>query len=161
MPPPKPGKTVLITGGTEGLGKAAALLLAGRGYRVAAAGRSERKRAELEALGKSKGLVLETVEMDVTSDASVERAVAGLGPIDVLVNNAGVGFLAVVEEIRMEDFRRQFETNLFGVLRVTQAVLPGMRERGRGRILMMSSVAGLVTPRPTEPTAQANTPSRG
>jgi NAD(P)-dependent dehydrogenase (short-subunit alcohol dehydrogenase family) len=146
MASPKPAKTVLITGGTEGLGKAAALLLAERGYRVAAAGRSERKRAELEALGKRRGLVLETIEMDVTSDASVERAVRGLGAIDVLVNNAGVGFMAVAEEIRMEDFKQQFETNLFGVLRVTQAVLPGMRERGSGRIVMMSSVAGLVTP---------------
>src|SRR5262245_44849374 len=139
-------KTVLITGGTEGLGRAAALLLAGRGYRVVAAGRSTRKRAELQALAGSRGLAQETVEMDVTSDASVAQAVAGLGAVDVLVNNAGVGFLAVVEEIRMEDFKRQFETNLFGVLRVTQAVLPGMRERRSGRILMMSSVAGLVTP---------------
>jgi len=141
-----PAKTVLITGGTEGLGRAAALLLAARGYRVVAAGRSGRKRADLEELAKGRGLVLETVEMDVTSDASVERAVAGLGAVDVLVNNAGVGYMAVVEEIRMEDLKRQFETNLFGVLRVTQAVLPGMRERRSGRIVMMSSVAGLVTP---------------
>jgi NAD(P)-dependent dehydrogenase (short-subunit alcohol dehydrogenase family) len=143
-------KTVLITGGTDGLGKAAAILLAERGYRVAAAGRSVTKRMELEAFAKSQNLTLRAIEMDVLSDDSVAAAVknvlADYGPIDVLINNAGVGYLAVVEEIRMEDFKQQFETNLYGVLRVTQAVLPGMRERQNGRILMISSVAGLVTP---------------
>jgi len=143
-------KTVLITGGTDGLGKAAAILLAERGYRVVAAGRSEAKRTELDAYAKSKHLTLETVAMDVCSDESVAAAVNSVlgdfGAIDVLINNAGVGYLAVVEEIRMGDFKQQFETNLYGVLRVTQAVLPGMRERREGAILMISSVAGLVTP---------------
>jgi short-subunit dehydrogenase len=64
----------------------------------------------------------------------------------VLINNAGVGYMAVIEELRLDDMRRQFETNLFGVLRVTQEVLPHMRARRSGRILMMSSVAGIVTP---------------
>ena len=141
---------VLITGGTDGLGKAAAILLAEQGYRVVAAGRSGSKRAELEAFAKTKNLPLETMELDVCRDDSVRRAVqkvlAAHGQIDVLINNAGVGYMAVVEELRMEDFRQQFETNLFGVLRVTQAVLPGMRERRSGRIVMLSSVAGLVTP---------------
>ena len=143
-------KTVLITGGTDGLGKAAAILLAERGYRVAAAGRSEAKRAELQALARTKNLPLRTVEMDVCSDesvaAAVENVLADYGAIDVLINNAGVGYMAVVEEIRMGDFKQQFETNLFGVLRVTQAVLPGMRQRRNGCILMISSVAGLVSP---------------
>jgi NAD(P)-dependent dehydrogenase (short-subunit alcohol dehydrogenase family) len=143
-------KVVLITGGTEGLGKAAAVLLAERGYRVFAAGRSERKRQELDAFAAGKKLSIETVEMDVCNDASVTSAVQGVlqkaGAIDVLVNNAGIGYMAAVEELRLEDLRRQFETNLFGVLRVTQAVLPHMRDRKRGRILMMSSVAGLIAP---------------
>jgi NAD(P)-dependent dehydrogenase (short-subunit alcohol dehydrogenase family) len=67
----------------------------------------------------------------------------------VLINNAGVGYMATVEDLRMVDWWRQFETNFFGVIRVTQAVLPHMRQRRRGRILMMSSVSGLVTP-PTQ-----------
>jgi NAD(P)-dependent dehydrogenase (short-subunit alcohol dehydrogenase family) len=143
-------KVVLITGGTDGLGKAAAILLAERGYRVIAAGRSAGKRAELDSLAKLRNLSLSTIGLDVCDDASVWNAVqdtlAAHRRIDVLINNAGVGYMAVVEELKMEDFKQQFETNLFGVLRVTQAVLPHMRERRSGRILMLSSVAGLVTP---------------
>jgi len=143
-------KVVLITGGTDGLGKATAVYLAERGYRVIAAGRSASKRAELEALAKTKSLPLSTLELDVCSDSSVHSAaqnvMASHGAIDVLVNNAGVGYMAVVEELKMEDFKQQFETNLFGVLRVTQAILPGMRQRRSGRIVMLSSVAGLVSP---------------
>ena len=146
-------QTVLITGATDGLGKAAALLFAERGYRVFAAGRSPEKRAQLEALAKEKKLQLETLEMNVCDDGSVQRAVASVyqkaGAIDVLVNNAGLVHAGAVEDLRMEDWRRQFETIFFGVIRVTQAVLPQMRERRKGRILMMSSVSGFVTP-PTQ-----------
>ncbi len=141
--------TVFITGATDGLGKAAALLLAEKGYRVFAAGRSVEKRAQLDALAREKNLPLETLELDVCDDASVQRAVTAVlakaGAIDVLFNNAGVNYSAAVEDLRLEDWRRQFETNFFGVLRVTQAVVPHMRERKRGRIVMMSSVSGFVT----------------
>ena len=143
-------KTVLITGATDGLGKAAALLLAERGYRVFAAGRSAEKRAQLDALAHERKLPLETLEMDVCDDDSVRDGVAETirkaSGLDVLINNAGIIYVATVEDARMEDWRRQFETNFFGVVRVTQAVLPHMRGRRRGRILMMSSVSGLVTP---------------
>jgi NAD(P)-dependent dehydrogenase (short-subunit alcohol dehydrogenase family) len=146
-------QTVLITGATDGLGKAAALLLAERGYRVFAAGRSAQKRAQLDALAKEKNLPLESLEMDVCNDSSVQGAVASIyqksGTIDVLINNAGFVCVGAVEDLRMEDWRRQFETNFFGVIRVTQAALPRMRERRKGRILMMSSVSGFVTP-PTQ-----------
>ncbi len=146
-------QTVLITGATDGLGKAAAQLLAERGYRVFAAGRSPEKRAQLEALAREKKLRLESLEMDVCDDGSVQRAVASVfqksGAIDVLINNAGLVYVGSVEDLRMEDWRRQFETNFFGVIRVTRAVLPQMRERRKGRILMMSSVSGFVTP-PTQ-----------
>jgi NAD(P)-dependent dehydrogenase (short-subunit alcohol dehydrogenase family) len=143
-------RTVLITGGTDGLGKAAALALAEKGYRVFAAGRSAEKRAEIDRLAAEKKLSLESLELDVCDDGSVNRAVQQVlqkaGAIDVLVNNAGVGFMAVVEELKIEDLRRNYETNVFGLLRVTQAVLPHMRERRQGRILMLSSVAGILTP---------------
>ena len=143
-------QTVLITGGTDGLGRAAAVLLAERGYRVFAAGRSAAKLAEMDRLAREKKLPLESVEMDVCSDASVQAAVERVfqraGGIDVLINNAGIGYMSVVEELKLEDLQKQYDTNIFGVLRVTQAILPHMRQRRSGRILMMSSVAGLVTP---------------
>src|SRR5712692_3061085 len=148
MTAPEQLSTVLITGGTDGLGRAAALLLAEQGYHVFAAGRSSEKRAALDQLAHERDLPLETLEMDVCDDASVARALAEVhtkaGPLDVLVNNAGIGYFATVEEIRMDHLRQQFETNFFGVVRVTQAVLPEMRQRRRGRILNMSSAAGRV-----------------
>jgi NAD(P)-dependent dehydrogenase (short-subunit alcohol dehydrogenase family) len=143
-------RTVLITGGTDGLGRAAAVLLAEKGYRVFAAGRSAEKRKDLDNLAASRKLPLESLELDVCSDDSVSHAVQQVlqkaGSIDVLINNAGVGYMAVVEELKLDDLRAQYETNIFGVLRVTQAVLPHMRERKSGRILMISSVAGIITP---------------
>jgi NAD(P)-dependent dehydrogenase (short-subunit alcohol dehydrogenase family) len=145
--------SVLITGATDGLGKAAALLLAEHGYRVFAAGRSAAKRAQLDAQAREKKLPLETLEMDVCDDASVKRGVLSVldkaGAIDVLINNAGLVYAGAVEDLRLEDWRRQFETNFFGVVRLTQAVVPHMRARRKGRILMMSSVSGFVTP-PTQ-----------
>jgi NAD(P)-dependent dehydrogenase (short-subunit alcohol dehydrogenase family) len=147
------GKSVLITGATDGLGKAAALLLAKRGYRVFAAGRSQERMAQLDAEARSAKLPLESIALDVCSDASVQVGVAAVlqkaGALDVLVNNAGVNYTASVEDLSMDDWRAQFETNFFGVLRVTRAVLPHMRARRSGRILMMSSLSGLVTP-PTQ-----------
>ena len=147
---PDTTKTVLITGGTDGLGRATALLLAGRHYRVFAAGRSAEKRAELEHIAHERRLPLHTLEMDVCDHVSaqiaVELVIEKAGAIDVLINSAGVGYMGVVEELRMPDFQKQFETNVFGLLRVTQAVLPHMRARRRGRIVMMSSAAGLISP---------------
>ena len=142
-------KSVLITGATDGLGKALALLLARRRYRVFAAGRSPEKLAELDALARAEQLPLESIALDVCSDDSVKHAVnrvlGSAGAIDILVNNAGVNYTAAVEDLSMDDWRAQFETNFFGALRVTRAVLPQMRERRSGRILMMSSLSGLVT----------------
>ena len=145
----KERKSVLITGATDGLGYALALLLAKRGYRVVAAGRSPERLAKLDSVARENGFAMESVALDVRSDESVTRAVndtlSKCGGLDVLVNNAGVYYTAAVEDLNMEDWRAQFETNVFGLLRVTRAALPHMRERRRGRILMMSSVSGLVT----------------
>lgn len=142
-------QSVLITGATDGLGYALALLLAKRGYRVFAAGRSPERLAKIAAIARENRFAMEGVPLDVCSDESVTRAVnntlSNCGGLDVLVNNAGVNYTAAVEDLSMEDWRAQFETNVFGLLRVTRAVLPHMREQRRGRILMMSSVSGLVT----------------
>ena len=141
--------TVLITGGTDGLGRATAILFASEGYRVFAAGRNAEKRAALEQLAEEKSLPLETVDLDVTSDDSASRAIAEIerraGPVSVLVNNAGIAIAAVMEEVSVDDLRKQFETNVFGAVRMTQRVLPAMRARRRGHIINMSSVAGRVS----------------
>lgn len=142
-------RTVLITGGTDGLGKAMALVFAERNYRVFAGGRSAERRAELDRIAAERRLSIETLELDVTDDARVQRAVDTVlekcGHIDVLINNAGVAYVGTVEDLTMESWRRQFETNFFGVVRVTQAAIPHMRVRKKGRIVLISSVAGLVT----------------
>ncbi|MFY9529426.1 MAG: SDR family oxidoreductase [Candidatus Acidiferrales bacterium] len=144
---PEQLKTVLITGGTDGLGKATALLLAENGYRVFATGRNAERREALNFEAVRRELPLEAVEMDVCEDDSVNRAITEIehkaGPVDVLVNNAGVAYIAAMEEITVADLRKQFETNFFGVVRVTQRVLPQMRARRLGRIINMSSVSGI------------------
>ncbi|HMD31822.1 MAG TPA: SDR family oxidoreductase [Candidatus Acidoferrales bacterium] len=149
MTPSTPAPSVLITGATDGLGRAMAIFLAANGYRVFAAGRSAEKRASLDRLAEEKKLLIETLDLDVTSDDSVHRGVTRVleraGQIDVLINNAGVAYVAVVEEIGLDDLRRQFDTNVFGAVRLIQAVLPAMRERRSGRILNMSSIAGKIS----------------
>jgi NAD(P)-dependent dehydrogenase (short-subunit alcohol dehydrogenase family) len=139
----------LITGGTEGLGKAMALRLAREGYRVFAAGRSAERRARLGEEAQKLGLPITPLEMDVCSEQSVDHALAEIhaatGPVDVLINNAGIAYVVVMEEIHLEHLRQQFETNVFAAVRLIQRVLPEMRERRRGWIVNMSSVAGRLT----------------
>jgi NAD(P)-dependent dehydrogenase (short-subunit alcohol dehydrogenase family) len=141
--------TVLVTGGTDGLGRAAAVLLAEHGYRVFAGGRGAERRTALDEFAREHKLPLETLELDVCDDASVNAAVSEIerraGPVDILVNNAGIAIAAVMEEVSLADLRKQYETNIFGVLRTTQRVLPHMRQRRRGRIINMSSIAGRIS----------------
>lgn len=141
-------RIVLITGGTDGLGRAATILLAEHGYHVFAGGRNAERLAALEQLARERKLPLEPLELDVCDDASVAHGVAEIerraGPVDILVNNAGIAIVAAMEEITLADLRKQFETNLFGAVRVAQRVLPGMRQRRRGRIINMSSISGKV-----------------
>jgi short-subunit dehydrogenase len=131
-------KTVLITGVSSGIGRETAVLLAGKGFRVFGTVRKE-----------THGLDgIELVTLDVTDDASVKDAVreitAKAGPIGGLVNNAGYGVIGAVEETSVAEAREQFETNVFGVMRMVNAVLPGMREQGYGRIVNVSSVFGFL-----------------
>ncbi len=143
------GRIALITGGTDGLGRAAAVMLAERGYRVFAGGRNPERIVALQQLANERKLPLTAMELDVCDDASVDSAVAEIertaGTVDVLVNNAGIAIAAVMEEITLADLRKQFETNFFGLVRMAQRVLPGMRRKLSGRIINMSSIAGKLT----------------
>ncbi len=142
-------KTVLITGATTGIGRQTALHLARLGHHVIASGRKPAELAKVkQEAGASK---LDTLLLDVTSPASIASAVTevdrltdGRG-LDVLVNNAGFGVLGPTSEISDSETRRQFETNVFGLLNVTRAFLPKMRERRSGRIINVSSVGGRIT----------------
>jgi NAD(P)-dependent dehydrogenase (short-subunit alcohol dehydrogenase family) len=140
------GRIALITGGTDGLGRAAAVMLAQRGYRVFAGGRNAERIAVLQRFADERKLLLTAMELDVCDDTSVNRAVAEIektaGTVDVLVNNAGIAIAAVMEEITLAHLHKQFETNFFGLVRLSQRVLPGMRQKLSGRIINMSSIGG-------------------
>ena len=131
--------SVLITGCSSGIGQAAALALHEAGRTVVATARNP------ETLSGLAGRGLRTLALDVTDESSMRAAVDAAGPIDVLVNNAGYGLYGTVEQLPMAEIRRQFETNFFGLVRLTQLVLPGMRAAGGGRILNVSSMGGRAT----------------
>jgi NAD(P)-dependent dehydrogenase (short-subunit alcohol dehydrogenase family) len=142
-----PSGIAVVTGTSTGIGFTTALHLARNGYRVFAAMRKLEKAKPLLEAASAAGVTLDLVELDVTSTASVERAfaqVAAQGPIEVLVNNAGIGGAAPLEIVPEEEHRQIFETNYFGAIRCIQAVLPGMRERRRGAIANVTSVVGIV-----------------
>ncbi|MEM9396812.1 MAG: SDR family oxidoreductase [Pseudomonadota bacterium] len=138
---------ILVTGATAGIGRATAILLASKGHRVFAAGRNEEALAELDQNHEQ----ITPVPIDVTDDESVASAMEiieerlGGGHLDVLVNNAGLAVVGPLEAVSMDDWKRQYETNVLGTVRVTKAVLPSMRERRKGRVVNVSSVAGRVT----------------
>jgi len=142
-------RNVLITGCSSGFGMLSALTFARRGDTVFATMRTPSKGAELERLRGAERLPLTVIPLDVTDQASIDGAVAkaeSQGGIDVLVNNAGYELLSPVEEAEDDEVQRQFDTNVFGMVRMIRAVAPGMRERGRGAIVNVSSVAGFVSP---------------
>jgi NAD(P)-dependent dehydrogenase (short-subunit alcohol dehydrogenase family) len=139
------GQHWFITGISSGFGRAVAEAAARRGDRVTGTVRTEQARAGvLRSLPAISAVSL----LDVTDETAVRGAVAaaenGNGPIDIVVNNAGYGLVAGVEEASLAEIRAQFEVNVFGAIAVLQAVLPFMRERRAGRILNISSVSGLV-----------------
>jgi len=136
-------KTVLITGCSTGIGRATAKRLAAAGHTVYATARRLEAIADLEAGG------CRTLALDVTDEASMVAAVdavlAGSGKVDALVNNAGYSQSGAVETVSPEDLRRQFETNVFGLVRMCQLVLPSMRDAGSGRIVNISSMGANFT----------------
>lgn len=140
---------VLITGCSSGIGKYTALEMARRGHRVFASMRNLESARFIQADAEKAQLTIELLQLDVTDPASVISAVQQVlkqaGAIDVLVNNAGRGSIGVVEDYTDEEIRSVFETNFFGAVRTTRAVLPAMRARRSGTIIMMSSVSGLRT----------------
>ena len=140
-------QSIVITGATAGIGRAAAILLASKGHRIFACGRDETALSELDAGHEN----ITPVAMDVTdaqsvSDgaAAITEALGGAAP-DVLVNNAGFAVVGPLEAVSMEEWERQYQTNVLGLIRVTKAFVGPMRERRKGRIVNVSSVAGRVT----------------
>jgi NAD(P)-dependent dehydrogenase (short-subunit alcohol dehydrogenase family) len=140
------GKVTLVTGATSGLGKAMALLLAGKGYEVYAGARNPADGEGLVAEAKGRGIPLKAVQLDVTDDGSVRAAVSLVaretGRLDNLVNNAGYGFLGTVEEATDAEILRQFDVNVFGVGRMCRAALPIMRAQRSGVIINISAWLG-------------------
>ena len=136
-------RAVLITGCSTGIGRATAEYLAARGWTVYATARRPEAIRELGSRG------CRTLALDVCDEASMRAAVETIeraeGAVGVLVNNAGYGQEGAFEEVPMAEVRRQFETNVFGLVRLTQLVLPGMRRQGWGRIVNLSSMGGRLT----------------
>lgn len=143
MTAPSPSSPVLITGCSSGLGYATALMFRRAGYLTIATARQPDTLHGLATHG------CETLALDVTNEVSRKAAVAEVerrhGPVGILINNAGYGQYGPLEEISPELLQRAFDTNVFGLLRMTQIVLPGMRRAGRGRVVNISSLAGRVT----------------
>ncbi|WP_221998416.1 oxidoreductase [Rhizobium laguerreae] len=134
-----------ITGASSGLGRALAVAVLSRGWRAAMTARRPETLADLTAEHGDRALAL---ALDVTNSRSIASAVRDaethFGAIDVLVNNAGYGYLSAIEEGDDAEIRAQFETNVFGLIDVTKQVLPGMRRRRQGHIFNVSSLGGLV-----------------
>ena len=144
-------QTILVTGSSSGFGRLTVETLARQGYTVfasmrAVAGKNAPAAEELRALAQREQLALQIVEIDVTDDASVEQAIASLvgitGRLDVVVNNAGIAYIGPLEAFTLEQVYQQFDTNVFGVLRVNRAALPHMRRQGSGLLLQIGSLAG-------------------
>lgn len=148
-------QSVLITGTSQGIGYETALAFGRAGYRVQATMRQPLKSPALAEIAVAEKLPITVTALDVNDDSSVREGIAGIqaqhGPVDVLVNNAGIECFGSVEETSIEDFRAVMETNYFGAVRCIQAVAPQMRERRSGAIINISSVAGTFCHPPATP----------
>jgi NAD(P)-dependent dehydrogenase (short-subunit alcohol dehydrogenase family) len=135
-------KVVFITGASSGIGCATALLLAKHNYIVYGAARRTDRLKELEAQGV-KPLVLDVTD-ELSVSAAINEVIENEGRIDVLINNAGYGEYGAIEDVSMENARKQMDVNLFGLARVTQLVIPHMRKQKSGKIVNISSIGGKV-----------------
>jgi NAD(P)-dependent dehydrogenase (short-subunit alcohol dehydrogenase family) len=138
----------VVTGSSSGIGLAASLALAKNGYLTYATMRNLAKQDSIQSIAEKERLPVRTVQLDVTDENSVKNTIQSIisesGRIDLLVNNAGYGLTGAFEDIEIDEIKALYETNVFGVIRVTQAVLPIMRKQGSGRIINISSGAGRI-----------------
>src|ERR671931_1512325 len=141
-------KVAILTGSATGIGYETAILLAKNGYRTYASMRKLPKADQITKIAKSENLPLRVIQLDVTDDISVTNAIDTVinesGKVDVLVNNAGYGLIGSIEDMSIEELKAQYETNVFGVFRVTKAVRPHMRRQHGGSIINISSIAGRI-----------------
>ena len=138
----------VVTGSSSGIGLETALLLARNGFYTYATMRDTFKSDNIEKIANEENLPLEVLSMDVDNDTSVRNAIHKIldekKKIDILVNNAGYGLFGALEDIAIEEIKKQFETNLFGAIRTIKEVLPTMREQKNGIIINVTSIAGVV-----------------
>ena len=142
-------KIAIITGSSSGIGFQTALTLARNGFYTYATMRNVKKSTRIKEIANKEALPLKVIQLDVNDDLSAKNAIQEIisekGRIDILVNNAGYGLIGPIEDISIqEEIKPQFETNLYGVIRVTQQVLPIMRRQRSGRIINVSSIGGIV-----------------
>jgi NAD(P)-dependent dehydrogenase (short-subunit alcohol dehydrogenase family) len=139
----------IVTGSSSGIGFETSLTLARNGFYTYATMRNVRKSVSIKRMANKEALPLQVIQLDVNDDLSVKNAIEEIisekERIDILVNNAGYGLIGSIEDISLEELKAQFETNLFGVIRVTKQVLPIMRRQNEGgRIINISSIGGIV-----------------
>eukprot|EP00297_Palpitomonas_bilix_P009951 CAMPEP_0113872978 /NCGR_PEP_ID=MMETSP0780_2-20120614/3516_1 /TAXON_ID=652834 /ORGANISM="Palpitomonas bilix" /LENGTH=275 /DNA_ID=CAMNT_0000858575 /DNA_START=49 /DNA_END=876 /DNA_ORIENTATION=+ /assembly_acc=CAM_ASM_000599 len=142
MPKANGFETALVTGASAGMGKAFAIALAKEGYTVFAAAR------RMEAMEELKEFGIIPIKMDITKEEDVQTVVSTVlkdhKSIDILINNAGFGLYGAVEDVKIDEARYQFEVNIFGLARLTQLLIPYMRDQKRGRIINISSIGGKI-----------------
>ena len=141
-------KIALVTGSSSGIGYETSLSLAREGYFTYATMRDLKKADEIKKIAENENLPLKVIELDVDNEDSTENAIRMIidekQRIDVLVNNAGWGIWGTAEDVSLEEFREQFETNFFSIIRIIQKVAPVMRKQGSGDIVNISSIAGRI-----------------
>jgi NAD(P)-dependent dehydrogenase (short-subunit alcohol dehydrogenase family) len=139
-------KVALVTGSSSGIGFEACIALAKDGYHTFASMRDVKKAGEIETIAKKENLPIDVIQLDVDNEESIVSAIKQIvsdgGRIDVLVNNAGYGQFGCTEDVSVDDFRKQFETNFFSIVRIIQEVSPIMRNQNSGIIVNISSVIG-------------------